>query len=126
MYPAQVRCTNKQVLRALHAVLARDSSAVVVMFGDHGSMSPGLGGGLPAEAITSEQALERFGAFRATRLPAGMTVPDSATPVNVMTHVVRAMLGIEMPPAADSSYWSTLEAVEHFVNVDSLLRSGKR
>lgn len=121
-YPAQLLCTNRQVLRAVHVILARDPDAVILMFGDHGPMSPGIGAGIPAEAITREQAFERFGAFRATRLPPGMTVPDSATPVSVMTRVVGAMLGIDLPVAADSSYWSALDRIEHFVSVDSLLR----
>jgi hypothetical protein len=122
MYLMQIRCTNAQVLRAVRAILATDPDPVILIFGDHGSMSMGLGAGMPAEAITRAQAFERFGAFRAVRLPAGLTVPDSATPVNVMTRVVRAMLGVEIPLAADSSYWSTLDAVDHFASVDSLLR----
>ena len=74
-----------------------------------------------AEQITKEQAMARFGVLRATRLPPGMTIPDSTTPVNVIRRDVAATLGIDLPDVPDSAWWSTLDAVDHFVAVDSLL-----
>ena len=121
MYPDQVRCTNRQVIRTVRAIEIQDPDAVIVVMADHGPMIPGIAGGAIAEAITRAQATARFGAIRATRLPNGMTLPDSTTPVNVIRRVVAATLGIDLPDVADSSYWSTLDAVDHFVAVDSLL-----
>jgi dihydrodipicolinate synthase/N-acetylneuraminate lyase len=92
-----------------------------MIMADHGPMVVGIGAGAVAEAITRSQAVARFGALRATRLPPGMTIPDSTTPVNVIRRVVGATLGIDLPDVADSAYWSTLDAVDHFVPVDSLL-----
>ena len=120
-YPDQVRCTNRQVIRTVRAIEDRDPDAVIVIVADHGPMVVGIGAGAVAEAITRSQAAARFGAFRATRLPPGMTIPDSTTPVNVIRRVVGATLGIDLPDVADSAYWSTLDAVDHFVPVDSLL-----
>ena len=121
MYPDQVRCTNRQVIRTVRAIESRDPEAVIVVLADHGPMVSGIGAGAVAEEITREQAVARFGVLRATRLPPGMTIPDSTTPVNVIRRVVGATLGIELPDVADSAYWSTLDAVDHFVGVDSLL-----
>jgi hypothetical protein len=120
-YPDQVRCTNRQVIRTVRAIEDRDPDAVIVIVADHGPMVVGIGAGAVAEAITRSQAVARFGALRATRLPPGMTIPDSTTPVNVIRRVVGATLGIDLPDVADSAYWSTLDAVDHFVPVDSLL-----
>lgn len=122
MYPDQVRCTNRQVIRTIRAVVARDPAAIIIVVGDHGPFVSGIGRGAVAESITADQAIARFGVLRATRLPAGMTIPDSTTPVNVIRRVVSATLGIDLPDVADSSYWSTLDAVDHFVAVDSLLK----
>ena len=122
MYPDQVRCTNRQVIRTVRAIEQKDPDAVIVIMADHGPFIPGIGRGVAAESVTREQAVARFGALRATRLPAGMTIPDSTTPVNVVRRVVGATLGIELPDVADSSYWSTLDAIDHFVAVDSLLK----
>jgi hypothetical protein len=121
MYPDQVRCTNRQVIRTVRAIEARDPAAVIIVMADHGPMIPGIGAGAVAEAITRPQAIARFGALRATRLPPGMTIPDSTTPVNVIRRVIGVTLGVELPDVADSAYWSTLDAVDHFVAVDSLL-----
>ena len=121
MYPDQVRCTNRQVIRTVHAIEDRDPDAVILIMADHGPMVAGIGEGAVAEAITRAQATARFGALRATRLPPGMTIPDSTTPVNVIRRVVGATLGVDLPDVADSAYWSTLDAVDHFVAVDSLL-----
>jgi len=121
VYLDQIRCTNRQVIETVRAIERRDPEAVIVVIADHGPMIPGIGGGAVAERITRAQAIARFGVIRATRLPPGMTIPDSTTSVNVIRRVVAATLGIDLPDLPDSAYWSTPDAIDHFVSVDSLL-----
>ena len=119
-FAEQIRCTNGQVLQTIREIERGDSASTIVVLADHGTWGPGPDIGAPAESITPSQAVERFGAFRATRLPAGVTIPDTSTQLNVIRRVVSATLGIDLPDVADSSYWSSFAALDHFVAVDSL------
>lgn len=120
-YTDQVRCTNRQVLRVVRAILRDDPAALILITADHGSASQGLPIDEPAEHLDSARARERFGAFRAQRVPANVAITDGMTPINVMRELVRAQLGIDMPAVADSSYWSSFVDPPHAVAVDSLL-----
>jgi hypothetical protein len=120
-YIDQVKCTNRQVLRAVSEIERADPTAIILLMADHGSASHGLPTDQPAEILDSARARERFGAFRAQRAPANVAIADSMTPINVMREIVRSELGIVMPAVADSSYWSSFTQPTHTVAVDSLL-----
>lgn len=120
-YTDQVQCTNRQALRVVTEIERTDSTAIILLIADHGSASHGLPIDEPAEALDSARARERFGAFRAQRVPANIAIDDSMTPINVMREIVRSELGIVLPAVADSSYWSSFMQPAHTVAVDSLL-----
>jgi hypothetical protein len=125
-YTDQVQCTNREVLRAAGEIVSQDSAAIVLLLADHGSASQGLPVDKPAEQLDSARARERFGAFRAQRVPADVAITAGMTPINVIREIVRAELGIVLPSAADSSYWSSFVAPAHTVAVDSLLEPSAR
>lgn len=124
-YIGAVRCTNREVLATVKAILAAGRRSTIVIMADHGAVPSGLPTYAPAEQIDSEHADVRFGAFRAALLPGGAVIPDSTTPVNVVRRAVAATLGDELADLPDSSYWSSFVPPTHYVAVDLLL-SGAR
>ena len=108
-YLEQVRCLNKLLLGTVTQLLQRsESEAIILLVGDHGTNSLGYNTASSAEAVSTEQARERLGAFGAFRLPVGskLSVPDSVTLVNLIPIILNNYFDAGLPLSADSLYMS--------------------
>ncbi|HWJ22885.1 MAG TPA: hypothetical protein VNS52_11085 [Gemmatimonadaceae bacterium] len=120
-YVAAVSCTEKLVLAAVRRILRNSAQPpVIILQADHGpaSLHPPVVG-RAAEEITPEQARERMGAFGAYLFPGvpHEDIPATLTPVNVLRFVFSRYLGAPLAPLPDSSFYSSGERPNHFVNV---------
>ncbi|MBY5162929.1 sulfatase-like hydrolase/transferase [Salsipaludibacter albus] len=90
-YAADVECLNRQLNDAIDAIVSEDSTAIVVIQGDHGS-----GIGTDPDALWGVPA-ERFEVFSALRLgpECEETVPDRLGMTNVMRIVLACVRGTE-------------------------------
>jgi hypothetical protein len=120
-YLEQVQCLNNLLLGTVTR-LVQDSKAdpVILLISDHGSNSLRYSSPATAEAVSPEQARERFGAFGAFRLPDGgnANIPDSVTLVNVIPIVLNTYFDASLPLSPDSLYMSLEQTPYLFVPVD--------
>lgn len=120
-YPNQLRCANKLLLDFTHDVIERSSPPpVIVLQGDHGSRSIDRGR-LRDENPTAAQLRERFDAFGAYYLPgdSAATLKGSVSLVNVMRYVFSRYVGADLPPIADTAFYSTETRPFRFRPVDT-------
>jgi len=118
-YVAQVQCVNRKVDVLVREILSRtDRPAVIMLQADHGHGR--LGRDQPALADASaaqvEERLDIFAAYRLPGAPQGL-VYDSISPVNAMRAVMRQYFGLDLPPLADASYWSSARRPYRFTRV---------
>ncbi|HET7450724.1 MAG TPA: hypothetical protein VFJ78_09015 [Gaiellaceae bacterium] len=119
-YLAAIACTERLVLAAVtHIVQSSPTRPVIVVQGDHGTLSLHPPFFTPAEDVTADQAFERTGAFGAYLIPGvdSGSLPQTVTPPNVLRLVFSRALGVPLAPVPDSSYYVALGKPFHFVNV---------
>lgn len=120
-YLEQLQCLNRLLLGTVTQLLqGPNSDPVILLVGDHGTNSLGYNYVPSAEAVSSEQAMERFGAFAALRLPpgAGSTVPDTISLVNLIPVVFNSVFDAGLPLSPDSLYMSLEKTPYQFAPVD--------
>ena len=120
-YTEQLQCLNRLVLQTVSTILQRSSAPPVILLqGDHGTNLLRYSDASSAEAVTTAQAAERFGAFGAYYLPGGgrSLFADSVTIVNVLQRVLSYYNGAEVPAAPDNLYLSLERTPYDFVRID--------
>jgi len=108
-YIGQLQCLNRLLLKTVKQIQERSSPApIILLVGDHGTNSARYSSAKSAEAVTPEQARERFGTFGAFYLPdgGGRLFADSVTLVNVIPKVLNFYFDAGIPLVPDSLYMS--------------------
>jgi hypothetical protein len=121
LYLEQVQCLNQLLLRTVtQLVRGSKSDPIILLVGDHGTNSLDYNSAATAEAVSPEQARERFGAFGAFRLPHGSnaSIPDSITLVNLIPIVLNSYFDASLPLSPDSLYMSLDRTPYLFAPVD--------
>jgi hypothetical protein len=118
-YVEQVHCTNRKLLEVITAIRHGGRPAVILLQGDHGTMSLGSRHLTHADSISATQVKERFGAFMAYRLPSGGTLGDTITPVNVLRRIFNRELGTAFPAESDAAFFSPQDRPFDLVEVDT-------
>jgi hypothetical protein len=118
-YIAQLQCVNRKVEQLVKEILsASHRPAIIMLQADHGHAL--LGRDVPpltdASAAQVEERLDIFAAYRLPGAPPGL-VYDSISPVNAMRGVMRHYFGLDLPPLADASYWSSARRPYKFTRV---------
>jgi sulfatase-like protein len=127
-YLNQLRCLNTLVLRTVTTLLQRSAPApIILLVGDHGTNSLEYSSAVSAEAVSTAQARERFGAFGAFSLPGdgARQLVDSVTLVNVIPNVLNRYFDAGIPLAPDSLYMSLDQTPYLFVPVDPAALGGR-
>jgi hypothetical protein len=123
-YPNQLRFVNAQMMAALDALLAAQSSrpAIIILQADHG---PGLL--LDWSEPENTYFAERLSILNAIRLPGGNSAGlyDEITPVNTFRLIFNEYFGTELELLEDRSYFSTSERPYRFLDVTDRVRSGE-
>jgi hypothetical protein len=120
-YLEQVQCLNQLLLSTVtQLVQGPISDPIILLVGDHGTNSLGYNTAASADAVSPEQARERFGAFGALRLPGGSnpSIPDSVTLVNLIPIILNSYFDSALPLSADSLYMSLDQTPYLFARVD--------
>ncbi len=120
-YTEQLQCLNRLLLRTVRSILLHSPvQPIILLQGDHGTNLLRYSDAPSAEAVTPEQARERFGAFGAYYLPAGggRLFSDSVTIVNVLQKVLTHYFGAELGPSSDARYVSLERTPYRFVKLD--------
>jgi hypothetical protein len=108
-YTEQLQCLNRLLLHTVATILRRSPvPPVILLQGDHGTNLLRYSDAGSAEAVTSAQASERFGAFGAYYVPGGggALFADTVTVVNVLQKVLSYYTGADVSPQSDSLYVS--------------------
>jgi sulfatase-like protein len=120
-YAAQLQCVNKLVLKTVTTIIQHSPvPPIILLQGDHGTNLLRYSSAKSANAVSPEQARERFGAFGAYYLPegGGRLFQGRITIVNVFQKVLSHYFGAEIPPAPDELYMSLERTPYDFVRVD--------
>jgi hypothetical protein len=116
-----VQCLNHLLLGTVtQLVQGPTSDPIILLVGDHGTNSLGYNSAASAEAVSPEQARERFGTFGALRLPGGSNagIPDSVTLVNLIPIILNSYFDSALPLSPDSLYMSLDQTPYLFARVD--------
>jgi hypothetical protein len=127
-YIDQVQCLNRLLLQTVTTLLERSSPRpIILLVGDHGTSSTRYSSAKSADAVTPEQARERFGTFGAFYLPegGGRLFADSVTLVNVIPKVLNYYFDAGIPLAPDSLYMSLEQTPYLFAPVAPASLSGR-
>jgi hypothetical protein len=108
-YVAQIRCVNRKVEVLVREIISRsERPAIILLQADHGHGR--LGRDVPplagASAGQVEERADIFAAYRLPGAPSGL-VSDSIGPVNAIRAVMRYYYGLNLPPLAEATYWSS-------------------
>jgi hypothetical protein len=108
-YVAQIRCVNRKLEVLVREIISHsERPAMILLQADHGHGR--LGRDVPPLAGASTQQIEeRADIFAAYRLPGAPSalVSDSIGPVNAIRAVMRYYYGLDLPPLAEATYWSS-------------------
>jgi hypothetical protein len=120
-YLAQVRCTNRVVLRAVTDILARAATPpIIILQADHGTSTLlRRDNRFAASRLTPAQSVERFGAFGAYFLPSGgsQRLGQHVTPVTMMRYVCHTYFDARLDPLPNDSYFNTARQPFRFTPV---------
>jgi hypothetical protein len=118
-YTAQLQCVNRKVEELVHEIQRESTRPSIIMLqADHGHGR--LGRNQPVlQKATTAQVDERVDVFAAYLLPGAPPglVYDSISPLNAMRAVMRYYYGLDLPPLADASYWSSSKRPYDFTRV---------
>lgn len=120
-YLGQVQCLNRLLLGTVNRILKRSPiPPIILLVGDHGTMSLWYSRAGSAETVSPAQARERFGAFGAFYLPGGggRLFPDTLTLISVIPRVLNHYFGagLQLPP--DRLYMSLPKTPYLFAPID--------
>jgi hypothetical protein len=119
LFVEHLQCGNRQLLRAVRAILARSTvPPIIVIQGDHGP----LGDSRPADdaRMTSQDLRLSFDVFGAYHLPAGGDADfhEPITVANVLRSIFVHYFAADLPRQPDASYLSRPKRPFEFTRVD--------
>ncbi|MDX2343322.1 MAG: sulfatase-like hydrolase/transferase, partial [Acidimicrobiia bacterium] len=105
-YAAQLACTNTKLVESLKQIIAGRPDTVIMITGDHGSMSTRTANE-PVEDWSDEEVAERMSILSAYRLPGCESLLySSITPVNGARAMTSCALGLDIGTVADTALWA--------------------
>jgi hypothetical protein len=115
-YRAQVAAVNLRVLATVDAILANGRESIIILQGDHG---PGSLLRWDERIPEPAAARERLGILLALRLPAAETAlcRPGMTPSNLVRELGHQLLGSDVKPRPDRSFFSTWSRPYDFVEI---------
>jgi hypothetical protein len=120
-YRDNILCVNREALKLADSVIARDSSAILVFFSDHGSafLKPFA---QRLDTWSDAMIAERFPTFVAIRAPAACTasLPQNLTNVNLGRFLVACVSGHPVEYRPDRFFTSTDERHADFGRVHEI------